>query len=153
MASTAGYRVDKDEHGLTARDREVRDLLAKGLKPREVIERTGLSKARVYQLITRLNELAAMPPAPPEDPLVPELIEAGLSRPKAVQLLERLTELGRLKDPDEQPPAALTKSEWRATSAAVRLVQHDTSNPARARAAVRALDKIRAALGPDRTDE
>jgi hypothetical protein len=66
MGDEPKYRVGRDEHGLTIRDRQVRDLLAKGKKQIEIAEELGVGKQRVQQIVAKLRAMEADPPVPPE---------------------------------------------------------------------------------------
>jgi DNA-binding CsgD family transcriptional regulator len=50
-----GYRIDR-RSGLTAREREVLDLLGQGMSQVEVAEAIGVSKQRVGQILLVLVE-------------------------------------------------------------------------------------------------
>jgi DNA-binding transcriptional regulator LsrR (DeoR family) len=54
-----GYKLDRDESGLTAREREVRDLLAAGMRQTEIAERLGIGKQRVGQIRKQIAEAEA----------------------------------------------------------------------------------------------
>ena len=60
MASEAGYTIDRDEQGLTARDRQVRDLLAEGKKQKDIAEILGVNKSRVSGIVKRLREVRGL---------------------------------------------------------------------------------------------
>lgn len=59
------YRVGRDEHGLTIRDRQVRDLLSQGLNQPQIAERLGVNKQRVQQIVKKLRQLEENPVTPP----------------------------------------------------------------------------------------
>ena len=44
------YDLDRDDRGLTVKEREVEALLAEGLSPSEIAGRLGLTRQRVWQL-------------------------------------------------------------------------------------------------------
>ena len=67
---TPAYAIGRDADGLTARDREVRDLLKQGKSQPEIREVTGLGKQRVWQIVQKLKAKGVVTevPAPPPRP-------------------------------------------------------------------------------------
>lgn len=50
------YVHDRDERGLTAKQREIEKLLNKGLTVREIAHKLGVTKSRVYFVVQQLRE-------------------------------------------------------------------------------------------------
>jgi DNA-binding NarL/FixJ family response regulator len=55
-----GYRQDRDAENLTARERQVRDLLKTGLDQNGVAAEVGLTKQRISQIVKALEKKAAI---------------------------------------------------------------------------------------------
>ena len=51
----SGYEIGLDEDGLTAREREVRDLIGKGLTAGQIAEKIGVTRQRVSQYVATLT--------------------------------------------------------------------------------------------------
>lgn len=54
------YQIDRDENGLTARHREVMDLLAKGCTQAQIRRDLGLTKQRVSAIVRTLRKKGAL---------------------------------------------------------------------------------------------
>jgi len=62
-ATKPGYKVDRDESGLTARERQVLELLNRGRTRKDIETDLGLTKARIGALCKSItNKGIELPP-------------------------------------------------------------------------------------------